>query len=135
MLFILFSVNERRPVIFKESILDLESYVEPKMRGRIVSSQIKHDDCVEIVVDFTEFDEFNEQFETANYFDKDHNPSMTARQAGFYNMTNEKLFFMIDQDLDESFEIESDGRVALFEKYVRECDSKTYVQWLEDQLI
>lgn len=122
-------------VTFKKAILDQENYIEPKMRGRIISSLIKHDDCIEMIVDFTEFDEFNKQFESANYYDKDQNPTLTARQANFYNMTNEKMYFMINQDVGESLEIEQNARIKLFEKFTSEHSSKTYVQWLEDQLV
>lgn len=122
-------------VTFKEAILDQEGYAEPQMRGRIVSSQIKHDDVIEMVVDFTEFDQYNMQFESANHFDKDHNPTLTARQAGFYNMTNEKIFFMVDAfNIDDVLEVERDSRIKLYEKFTRELTTKTYVQWLEDQL-
>lgn len=63
-------------VEFKKEILNCESYAEPEMRARVVHIEAKNagypdlnDHIYTITFDFGEFDEFNKQFESYDYYD------------------------------------------------------------------
>jgi len=61
-------------VTFKAPILDMEGYLETGMRGRLVAVSNEHDDMFKLHIDLSEFDDFNRQFESANYYDKNRVP-------------------------------------------------------------
>lgn len=124
-----------RPVVtFQKPIEDMEGYLEAGMRGRLVASNEQRGGRFEIYVDLTEFDNFNKQFESANYYDKSGVPCLTARQAGNYKEPKEN--FYVDSDQEVNFlVVEEGGRLALHQEFVKSCAKSTYVQWLEDRVI
>jgi hypothetical protein len=81
-------------VRFNKKAEDLESYVELNVCGRITDIFLNHysDDPNEqvfmVIVDFSEFDEMNRQFESRNYYDSDGNPTKNAREAGYYEVVD-----------------------------------------------
>lgn len=121
-------------VVFNKDIEELETYAENGMRARVVSAILKHDDVVMLRVDYSEFDEFNKQFETASYFNKDDgNPTLTAREAGYY-IPQDSLY--IDSNSEVPFVVEDAARLKLYDQYLKD-DKKSafgYTQWLEDRL-
>ena len=124
-----------RPVVtFKAPILDKEGYLETGMRGRLVAVSNEHDDMFKLHVDLSEFDDFNRQFESANYYDKDGVPRLTAREAGFYKVPKDELYVGNDEDVDFC-EVEEPGRLGLYETYRKVSANTTYVQWLEDRVL
>ena len=125
-----------KPVVtFKHDVLNFECFCEPGMRAQITSCVFDSLDMIKIVVDYTQFEEFNKQFETSNYYDEHGVACLTAREADQYENT-ETIYFMIDHDdLDSVLEVEQSAMMKLYEKYVSEKSNKTYIQWLEAQLI
>lgn len=124
-----------RPVVtFTAHVLDMEIYLEPGMRGRLVSASHRHDGMFKLEVDLTEFDEFNKQFESANYFDKAGVACLTAREAGYYPEGNESFYAMLDQPADY-LALEDDSRLQLYRDYLASGSSLNYVQWLEDRVL
>jgi hypothetical protein len=70
---------------FTAGVADLEVYAEEGMKARVKGFRlICEGEVVEMVVDYSEFEKHNEGFESANYYDDNGNPILTAREAGFY---------------------------------------------------
>lgn len=105
-----------RPVItFKGAITEQEVFLDPGMRGRVVSVNTAQgmDDFIHVYVDLSEFADHNRQFA----------PDNCAKFGDFW----------IAPDIEiEVFEIVEDFRVALFQDYVQSGSENSYVEWLED---
>lgn len=125
-----------QPVIsFTEGVLDFEGYLEPGMRARLVAAR-EDGELIHLHLDFSEFEAFNQGFETANYYDSHGNPTLTARQAGYYPK-NHRDDLIVDPALRMEYfgRIDSDASIALYAEYRRCGSEKLYVQWLEEQLL
>jgi len=128
-------VSGARPVVeFRRCIGQKESYAEPNMRARVLRVQNRRDGIIELVFDFEEFDQHNAPFESTGYYDKDRNPTLTARQAGYYH-PQEGLYFDNDELLADMFEVVDDAQVALFNRYKEAGATMSYVAWLEAQVL
>ena len=128
-------------VTFTSKIEDLEGYPEGGMRARIVAVENKytsradlHEHIHNLTFDFSEFDEFNKRFESSNYFDKNHNPTLTAREAGFYK-DKEELFFGSPKlwPFEDYFADMSENSRKLSEEF-KASGETDYVAWLEEKL-
>lgn len=125
--------NGQKPVvIFLKSVEDLEGYLEPGMRGRIVAVRDEDDDLLSFTVDLAEFETFNAAFESSNYYDKDGNPRLTAREAGYYKPIEEIWSGRSDE---VPMSLEDSGRLNLFTAYQDAKVGLSYVQWLEDLVL
>jgi len=124
-----------RPVVtFKDGIAEKESYPEAGMRARLLSVSNQSDGILKIKFSYAEFDEFNKQFESANYYGQDQLPNKTARETGYYHV-EEAIYFDGDELSSRFFDIENNERVALHDEFRAAAPSVNYVQWLEDQLL
>lgn len=118
-------------VEFLASVEALEGYAEPHMRATIVDAEDYGDSTVRIKLSYAKYDEYNRQFESANYFDRNQNPVWTAREAGHYNV-DDHIFVMDTDKFDTLFKELKDTR--LFDQYTAACTGESYVAWLEGQL-
>lgn len=86
-------------VTFDRDIVNWECYADQYMKARVVGyryntgndtepSEIVHD----IIFDFSEFDEHNQKYEQSNYWDKNGQATLTAREAGYYH-PQESIYF------------------------------------------
>lgn len=121
-------------VTFTAAVLDKESYLEAGMRGRLVATSAGRNDMFKLYIDLSEFEDFNRQFESANYYDKNGVPRLTAREAGFYTGPAEEIYVGEDEEVDFC-EIEEPHRLRLYEEYLKAAAKVTYVQWLEDRIL
>lgn len=128
--------NGKRPVVtFKDGISEKESYAEAGMRARIVGlSAPDRDGVLKLFFDFAEFDVHNTAFESANYYDKNQKPVLTARQAGFYK-PQDHMYFDLDEQLSELMVLEDPAATALFDAYKAEGSTLSYVAWLEHKVL
>jgi len=126
----------QRPVVeFREGILDKESYGEPNMRARVVStSEPDQHGVVRIMFDFGEFDEHNRSVESSNYYDKSGQPTLTAREAGFYKPVDH-MYFDTDEEVEGHLTFVGADQQALFQRFKESGASSSYVAWLEAQLL
>jgi hypothetical protein len=92
-------------VKFKKGIHDFECYAEPGMKARVIgitglytTDPDPQDHVYKLSVDFAEFDEYNKQFETYNYYDRDGIPRLNAREAGLYRIQDD--IYMSNPDCD-----------------------------------
>jgi hypothetical protein len=127
-----------RPVVtFSEGVLDKEGYAEAKMRARIVGASADSDGMVKLKFSFVEFADFNLPFESANYYDKNHRPVLTAREAGFYK-DEDVYYFDKDEKIKDVMSLESDRRLDVYMSYQSSGEERggaSYIQWLEDRLL
>jgi hypothetical protein len=86
-------------VEFSDGIKFMETYSEPKMRAKIIDMfddtddhPNKEDVVVRITFDYTDFDEYNKEFDRYNYYDQEDVPRLNARQAGFYKPVDKNYF-------------------------------------------
>lgn len=123
------------PVVieFGKEASEFEVFAEVGMRAHLKSVEYRAADEVVLEVDYSAFEEHNKSFEVVDYYDKNHQPILTAREAGAY--TGEDSFYVAaNQKTDEIFTVLSDDQSALIKEFAASSASN-YVQWLEEQLI
>lgn len=114
-------------------VVELEAYAEPKMRAHLVAVELQRDDIAVLTVDYSEFEGYNQAFEQANYYDRDGNPTLTAREAGQYT-AREDLYVMASEDLEpKMLALLPSSSLALIAEF-KSSGSGSYVRWLEYQL-
>jgi hypothetical protein len=121
----------------KTQVEDLESYAEGGMRTTIIGlRQMNHDpEVMTIQVDYSEFDEYNKKFESANYYDKNGEATMTAREKGQYKVKDE-LYVMADGLVGEFFAFSSNDQFSIFTEFANDANSgESYVSWLENTVL
>jgi hypothetical protein len=130
-----------KTIQFTSKIEEMEAYPEKGMRARIVSVDEKdthmkdlHDHMYIITFDYSEFDEFNEQFESANYYDKNSVACLTAREAKMYDV-KERIYFGSPElwPLEDYFTT-LDARQNELLKRFKKSRAESYVEWLESQI-
>lgn len=128
-----------KAVEFKSGVEDLEGYAEKGMRATIMSIKKSgsDDDVCVIEFDFTQFDEYNKQFESSNYYDKKGNGEacLNAREAGYYK-PHEKYYIFAgtswDVNTDDIFTFLCDmNDIALLKETFEKSGESSYVSWLE----
>lgn len=125
-----------RVVQFNQGILDAEDYAEPGMRARIVAITPKNG-CYKFRFDFAAFDAYNRHLETANFYDKDGDPCLTARESGHYEDMSDYYLNAPETWPDWFCVIEDEaGPQQLLADYFRSRkNGQTYTMWLEQQLL
>ena len=118
-------------VEFVKGVEDLECYPEPGMRATITGVIPKHDDVLELRVSYLKYDDFNIRFESSNYYDGDHQPVLTAREAGYYSL-KESLYVMADDDVSKFMTFLNHNE--LFETWNASLKEVSYVAWLENRV-
>jgi hypothetical protein len=116
-------------------IEDLEDYPEPGMRMMVLGGTVDNQDIARVAVDFEPFDAHNRAFESANYYDSDRVPRLTAREKGSYKpKTN--LHFMATDELQGWLTVLENETTALAVEYLAQPEPRpSYVAWLEQQLL
>lgn len=123
--------NGQRPVVtFRKEIENKEGYAELGMRARVVGAKEKVD-VVSLTFDFSDFEEHNKTLESTNYYDKSGNPTLTAREAGYYK-PQESYYFDTSESPADFFDYESESRTALYKRFKASGATCSYVSWLED---
>lgn len=102
-------------ITFTGAITEQEVFLNPGMRGRVVSANIAQgmDEFIHVYVDLSEFADYNRQIA----------PDNCAKFGDFW----------IAPDIEiEPFEIVEDFRIALFQGYAQSGSENSYTEWLED---
>lgn len=103
-----------RVIVFQKGAEDLEAYPEEGMKARVKGLRMTHDgDVVELVVDYTEFEDYNERFESANYYDDNGNPTLTARESGFYEQRETLYIDGWSLNWDKMFLVDENDEVTI----------------------
>lgn len=125
-------------VTFKKGIEDKEGYPEEGMRARVIGVTLQScGEVLDVKFDFSEFDAHNLARESANYYDRSGIAKLTAREAGQYK-PSDSIYFGLDEDLSECFDVEPSSVSALVAEYVGiavAARPATYMQWLEAQVL
>jgi len=112
-----------------------DCYPEPGMRARITRASLPDEHAVlKIYFNFEEFAAHNLPFEAMNYYDKNGDATLTARQAGVYE-EEDHIYFDVDEVLDELMVVQHEAGVKLYEAFKAEQMNGSYVQWLEQKLL
>ena len=117
------------PIEFATSCEELESYAEPGMRAQLCEMKNTGDGVLELVVDYTPFEAFNAQFEQSNYYDDNGRPTLTAREANFYE-PRETLYVTADDPADKYFK-PFDLGLSLLPEWQAAPNGQSYVAFLE----
>lgn len=127
-----------RDIQFKKDIEICETYAESDMKATIIGISLDTSiDVVKVHVNYSKFDDHNRLHESSNYYDyenyeKNKNPCLTARQAGYYKV-DEELYFDLGQKVEEMFKILSTN--FIYEEYLTsKKNEQSYVQWLEEKV-
>lgn len=121
-----------KPVVtFNKRVEGKYCYAESHMRARVIGAEFCHDDVIKFKVDYSEFEEFNKAYESAKYYDDKVYPTLTARQAGRYKVT-EIIYEGADSEV--CFDVEESNRLKVYELYKQDSNDLSYVQWLEDKV-
>ena len=123
-----------KPVVqFKKKIEDQESCLDPNMKGRVVGYNDESEEgytCLVFEIDLSEFEEYNEQFQVRNYYDKNGIPCLTAKEAGFYR--NMETFYLSGDESDTDY-VEISEKSRLYDQYLTEREpGQTYISYLEN---
>jgi hypothetical protein len=76
-----------------------ETMFDAGMRGRVTDYQIQHEDVVKITVDFSQFEEFNKQFEKATFYGKDGQANLKWSESPFYPNNKVEIIY-VDLDIE-----------------------------------
>lgn len=129
-------------VQFTKEAEDFECYAEANMRARIVSvdvsdgSKYVDPNCrlIKIIVDYSEFDEYNQRLESSNYYNKYGIACLNAREAGQYQ-SQETLYagWYVEFPPELYFKL-VDEKVNRLAEAFRVSGAKNYIEWLESQI-
>lgn len=115
-------------------MLEREDYPEAGMRAKLLSATSDGDGIIIVTVDYTPFEAHNATLESANYFDARGNPTLTAREAGFYTPV-EKLHFSEEEVFETFFRLLDENSDKLYQQFLTEAvTGESYTIWLEKQL-
>lgn len=98
---------------FHDPFEDMETCIDDKMIGRLVSVERVDEAVFALNVDLNNWEEYNDKHAKANYYARNPNEEMvTAKQAGCYPSNGiEKVYLGYDQDLSKSITVhENDVR-------------------------
>lgn len=131
------------PVVeFGEGIEAQEGYLDPRMRGRIISVLEDRDDFAIFTVDLNGFEAHNKPLEQPNYYDRNGNPGLTATEANKLPKGGiEKLYLSFTETVSESFTLDQVLRIideeslSLYQEYLSEAPGYSYIVWLEKQVL
>jgi hypothetical protein len=128
--------NGQKPVVtFRSLIDDKDGYAEAGMRARAISAtRADAHGVITVKFDFEEFDAHNAPLESSNYYDKDGNATLTAKQAGYYHPCDD-IYFDTEELLKDLLEMESSAAISLYHTFVAEAPGCSYVQWLERKVL
>lgn len=117
-----------------KGIDDLELWLEAGMRVALKGPASNNGDLIKLTVDASDHDTYNDTLATANYFDKNQRPVLTAKQAGYYPANHvDTVYVEPTIKVGELFR-EIPEASAGFALEFRKSGEANYVQWLEDQL-
>ena len=121
-------------VEFKPGVEDLEGYPEGGMRAEVLRVVPDGNEVFRVSVSYEQFEAFNHTLETANFYDNEGRPRLTASQAGYYRQL-EDLYVMADDLCSTFFTPLDKARLALLDEFSESGSEESYVQWLEGQLV
>lgn len=111
-------------------------YLEPGMLMRITRIDEREEDFTVVHYDVSEFEDRNRPLETANYYDKNGSPCLTAREAGHFKPKDTAYLPGIDS-YGKLFKVaDSEGAERLAEAFAQRDDkTMTYLAWCEKEIM
>ena len=118
----------------RKKVEDLEDYADTGMRLTITGSRESYDGIVILEVSYEKYDEFNKAFEKHNYYDKEGQPRLNAREAGYYKAKDTMYVMNTDNPNEYFLSLEDSANKWIQEYFVRRHKDETYVAFLERTL-
>lgn len=107
-----FSACKGDTVEFKKAAEDLETQFDYKMRAQLVAIRIVRENMVVFTCDDSKWTTYNDDFASANYYDKEGKPCLTAKQAGYYHVRQD-VYVMTTDDPNKFFRLINTGERSL----------------------
>lgn len=129
-------MQRRALVTFGPESDDWSTYPEVGMRARVVGVDRMQnlDDggfaCVRVTFDFVGMDEHNLPFESTSFYDKNHNPTLTAREAGHFK--EQHTFSVNALDWSRAFTPVSGLVETLTRLHAKSGSDLPYLAWVEE---
>lgn len=125
-------------VEFLEAIEEMEAYPEKGMRAvikKVYPYQHDPEDVIIVEFSFKEYDDYNKNLESHNYYDKNRKPTLTARESGFYNPVD--TVYLDKQDFlnMKYFKTLLSERSNLVMEYIESGTKESYTNWIENMVI
>lgn len=115
-------LSGKQPVAtFSAKAEDWETCIDANMKGRLVRVEPYRyqSNVFELFIDLNEFDEHNDQFAVANYYNTEGIPIGTAKEVGFYPKDGVQTICMgYDDEMDSFFTINTDEDTTMFPLHV-----------------
>ncbi|MGG2091293.1 hypothetical protein AB1283_00820 [Bacillus sp. S13(2024)] len=122
-----------KPVIeFNKETWSLEYDPDIGMRARAITVTYDGDGVWKVGCDLSEFEEYNRQFETKSYYDKNGNASLSWRETSLYPK-NKIYDVYIDEDYDIVLTIIENNLV--YNEYLKSNSADSYVVWSEKEIL
>lgn len=116
---------------------ELEDYCEDKIRAKVLSVKKDGNDVFKMKVDYGIFSDYNMNHETHNYYNRNHEPILSARQAGFYKDIDE-IYLPLPEEVDWSryFQLIDQKTNNIISAYLMTAkEDQSYIDWLEEQFL
>jgi len=100
---------------FHDPFEDMETCIDDKMVGRLVSVKRVDEAVFALNVDLNDWEKDNDKHAKANYYSRQGQPEYTAKQAGCYPKNGvEEVYLGYDQDLSKSITIHGENVQTVF---------------------
>lgn len=125
-----------KDVEFLKGVEQYDVEYDVGMRATIISiddgmNSDPDDPCLQIHFTFDKFEDYNRSFESASYYDKHGDPTMTAREAGYYNVQSS---LYVGNNWAECVKLVDPAAEKLFSLFMVDKEANpdlSYVKWLE----
>lgn len=119
---------------FGKDVSEISEDFEAGMRARIVSisEDLKDPDIVLLSVEYSEFDAYNTPLMTASYYDENNDPVLRWKDTGFYR--GQDTLYLTKGYTVPIYVLSSTKLFDMFLALQESGETRTYTQWLEDEL-
>lgn len=124
-----------KDIEFKPAILEYVEEFDPSMRATVTSIVHDGDDGYKICFTFAKFEDYNRSFEVAAFFDAEGKPTLTAREAGSYNVED---YLYIEANWRDYIIVLDAGSAKLLALFMTDKEAQpdiTYTAWLEAMVL
>jgi hypothetical protein len=125
-----------KDVEFLKDIEEYEWYAEAGIRATVTGVDVQDDDpadpLMRIHVSFAKFDDHNKSLESSNYFDRNGNACLNARQAGMYAVVDSCYLGRDAMECVKALDDSTAKLIGIFEADKKVSPDLTYIGWLEE---
>lgn len=129
-------IASRALIRFTKQVDECEAYAEEGMLARLEKfGKLDQDGSLSFYVNFAGLEDANKSLESSTYYDKNGQPTLTAREAGYYHDI-ESYWAGNVTELDKLFTVVDPSMQMLLDAYNDEKnEGETYQDWLISQAL